>query len=59
MANEQIRRIAAEKGVPHWKIADRLGVVDTTFCKWLRKELPKEKRDRVLEIISDLEKTEG
>ena len=54
LANEQIRRKAREENVPHWKIAERLGVCDTTFCKWMRTEMPKEKREKILAIISEI-----
>lgn len=41
-------------GVKKWKIADQIGIVDTTFSKWLRKELPEDKKQLILEAIEKL-----
>lgn len=54
MYNQEIRSQAKENNIPLWKIADGLGITDSTFSKWLRKELPQEKKIKVLEIISNL-----
>lgn len=54
-ANQEIRRTAAASGVRLWQIAEKLGVVDATFSRQLRKEFPTEKRKRVLKIIRELE----
>lgn len=50
-SNLNIRKKIKESGLPFWFIADQLGVADTTFSKWLRKELPEEKKQMILEII--------
>jgi hypothetical protein len=54
MANETLKSYAKGNGVYLWQIADRLGVTDGTFSKYLRKELPPQKKEDILKIIADL-----
>lgn len=54
-ANKRIRAVAAAAGVKLWQIADKLGIVDATFSRQLRKEFSPEKRKQVLQIIRELE----
>lgn len=56
MQNEKIRRCISESGLRYWEIADALGVADTTFTKWLRHELPVEKKEEILAAIERLKK---
>ena len=52
--NEQIRKEAKCKGVHLWQIADQIGLTDCNFSRKLRHELPKEDRERILRIISEI-----
>ena len=54
MCNTDIKLKALGSGVPLWKIADRLGIADTSFSRKLRKELPEEEKKRIFEIIEEL-----
>lgn len=54
MANERIRQKARLTNVPHWKIAEKMGICDTTFCKRMRKEMPNEEQERILLLIDEL-----
>lgn len=54
MANETIKRAAKEFHVKLWRIADRMGLSDSSFSRMLRKELSKEDRNKILFIIADL-----
>jgi len=54
MANNDIRLTAAGAGVKLWEIADELGITDSSFSRWLRKELPSEKKAKINEIIKKL-----
>ncbi len=60
MANSDIReRIQKYKGtVKNWQIADYLGIADTTFSRWLRKELATEKKELIMSAIERLAKGE-
>lgn len=37
-----------------WQIADRVGVNDGNFSRKLRRELPDQEREKILEIIKEL-----
>lgn len=54
MHNTQIREAAAASGIKLWQIADVLGIADATFSRKLRKELPPEEKQRILEAIDRL-----
>ena len=52
--NNDIRKTAKENGVYLYAVAAELGVSEPTLIRWLRFELPKEKRERILTAISQL-----
>ena len=54
MKNSEIREKAKAAGIPLWKIADVLGITDSTFSRWLRRELPAEKTAECLKAIEML-----
>ena len=54
MANETIRQTAADKNVKLWQIAERYGVSDSNFSRKLRRELPEDEQQRIIEIINQI-----
>ena len=54
--NKDIRETAAANKIKLWQIADRLGISDGNFSRKLRKELPPEDKERILQIIGELAK---
>lgn len=56
MTGTEIKRIIKEKGVKIWQVAEKFGVADTTFSKYLRKEFNEEDSNRILNIINELAK---
>lgn len=54
MVNEQIRVEIFKSGLKHYQIAERLGVHESTFCRWLHTELPADKQDKILKVISEV-----
>ena len=56
MCNQDIRELAKSKNVPLWKIANSLGITDSTFSKKLRFELPNETKQKIESIINELSK---
>ena len=56
MANSEVRIQLAITGVKQYQVADCLGIADTSFSRKLRKELPKNEKNRILEIIDNLSK---
>lgn len=49
--NSDIREAARKNGVYLYEIADTLGVSEPTFNRWLRKELPEQKKEDALTAI--------
>ena len=54
MANERLRKKAAEKHVRLWEIADKFGVADASFSRMLRRELSVEKMQQALQFVDDI-----
>lgn len=52
--NKEIRTAAFSEGVRLWQVAQKLGVTDSTFSRWLRRELPEEQKKEILAIIQTL-----
>lgn len=55
-ANQKIRSYAKEKNVWLWEIAEQVGVNDGNFSRKLRRELPDEERERIMQIIDEIHK---
>ena len=52
--NDDIRKILKEKRVTQWETAAELGVSDMTLQRWLRFELPEEKKEMILKAIDKI-----
>jgi transposase len=53
MVNEKIRTEIFKNGLKHYQVAERLGVHESTFSRWLHTELPMEKQSEILKVIHD------
>jgi len=53
--NKDIRKMARRAGIPMWKIAVEMGVSENSLFRWLRRELPVERRAKIIEIIKKYE----
>lgn len=53
-ANNEIKSKAKEKSVCLWEIADKIGLVDSSFSRKLRKELPAAEKQEIFKIIDDI-----
>ena len=51
MKNLDIREALKNANMRHWVLADELGIDESTLTRWLRHELPKDKKDRIMKII--------
>lgn len=51
MRNKDLREEFRIADVRQWEVADAIGISEMTFAKWLRKELPEEKKKLVREAI--------
>ena len=49
--NEEIRNTIMKKRLKHYEVAHALGISECTLSRWLRKELPLEKKQEVLKAI--------
>lgn len=56
MINKDIRKAARIADVPMWKVAMVLGISEPTIFRWLRTELPEEKKAAMLAAIDKLSK---
>lgn len=54
MRNEQIRIVMHRSGVKQWEVAEQLGISEFTYSRWLRSELPDDKKVQILQAISDV-----
>lgn len=54
MKNQRIREAAAAAGVKLWQIAEAYGLSDGNFSRKLRRELPEEEQERILQIVDEL-----
>lgn len=59
MCNQDIRQTATKSSVRLWRIADALGITDSSFSRKLRKELPQEEKERIFSIIQKLSQEVG
>lgn len=57
--NNEIRARAKEKGVFLWEVAEKIGIVDTSFSRKLRHELPDTEKQRIFKIIDNIAAKRG
>lgn len=55
MRNKEIRAALRLSDVRQWQVAEELGVSDVTVCRWLRQELPDDKKALMLKAIKDIQ----
>ena len=58
-ANQDVRQAAIQKGVKHWQIAYQMGIREEAFSKMLRKELPEETKQKIMEVIEKMTESGG
>ena len=54
MYNREIREAAKKAGVHLWQVAEACGINDGNLSRKLRRELPQEEKEKILEIIDRL-----
>ena len=59
MQNQEIKKIAKDKRVPQWRIAQKIGVSEMTLTRWLRVDLTPEKRTLIINAIDEISKSEA
>ena len=56
MKNVEIRSAYMLAGIKQWQLAEAMGISETHLSRKLRKELPQEEKQNILEIIDRLSK---
>lgn len=54
MKNIEIRNLLKKRRIFNYEVAQELGITEFTFCRWLRNEFSKERKELVLEAIKRL-----
>ena len=54
MSNKDIKELLHRENIYMWQVAKKLGVHETTFCKWFRDELSQEQVQRVLSAVEEI-----
>lgn len=54
MPNREIKIAALDAGVKLWRVAEALGIADTSLSRKMRRELPTEEKKKILGIIESL-----
>lgn len=57
--NKDVRKAARCADVNLWQVAAELGVSEPTFYRWLRTELPEEKKAAIMAAIEKLSKEDN
>ena len=55
-ANQNIRKMIETRRLKHCEIANKIGVSESTFCRWMRTELPPEKKAKIEKAIQEIAK---
>lgn len=58
MKNQEIRNEISKRRLRHFEVAEACGVSTYTFSHWLQRELPETKKNEILKVISELDKSE-
>ena len=58
MKNQDVRLEIIKSGLKYWQVADALDISDSTFTKWLRRELEPCKKDMIFSAIERLGREE-
>lgn len=56
MNNIEIRKTMKERRLFNYELAEALGISEFTLSRKLRKELPQEEKNKILQIIDQLAK---
>lgn len=54
MSNEQIKTFMRKNDVYMWQVAKKIGIHETSFCKWFREELSQEQIQCILSAVEEI-----
>lgn len=52
--NIDLRAAMLVADVRHYEVAEKIGIADESFSRWMRHEMPPEKKKQILEIIDQI-----
>ena len=52
--NETVREAIKKSRLYQWQIAEKIGISEFTFTRWLRSELSDERKELILKAIAEL-----
>lgn len=52
MNNKEIRKALIEANMKQWELAELIGITEWTLSRKLRKELPVEEKEKILQLIA-------
>ena len=55
MCNKDIKQLLKSKGIYKWQLAEKLGTNEYSFSRKMRKELPKEEKEKIIKVIKEME----
>lgn len=56
--NEEIKKIIKKTRFKQYEIATVIGISEATLCRWFRKELPAEQKEKIMNAIERLKEGE-
>ena len=54
MGSQQIKELLHKNNVYMWQVARKLGIHETTFCKWFRDELSQKQEQQILSAMGQI-----
>ena len=54
MRNKEIKEYIKSKNIPMWRVAECLGIADSSFSRMLRYEIAEEKKSQIKAIADEL-----
>ena len=54
MSTDELKIMASRKKVAIWEIADKLGISENTLYRWLRHELPEDRKKQVADAMTEI-----
>lgn len=54
MRNKEIKEYIKSKNIPMWRVAEKLGIADSSFSRMLRYEISEEKKSQIKAIADEL-----
>ena len=52
--NKELNNYIRSKRVPMWRVAERMGIADSSFSRMLRYDIPETKKEEIKAITDEL-----